>query len=146
VLKLLVGLLKGAVIGGGISYGAYRAGFDVPWITYGVVGALVGLVAGRPIWSLIRDKNATSVVAMLRAAFGFGVGCGLFALENKAWSPSPLLVSGVDVFSWPLGIGIGAIWGAFVELDDAIGSDAATGKSQGDEKASVVAKPKQLKK
>ena len=50
-----------------IGYGAYAlaeaTGFANAWLTYGVVGALVGLLVGRPIWSLIRDKNATTVVA-----------------------------------------------------------------------------------
>jgi hypothetical protein len=134
VVKLLVGFLKGAVIGGAVGYGAYAlaqaTGFGNPWLTYGVVGALVGLFVGRPLWSLIRDQNATSVVAMLKAAFGFGVGCGLYALLAKAWSPSALLVGGEDVFSWPpvVGAAVGAVYGAFVELDDAMGDDAKSKK------------------
>src|SRR5438046_1975631 len=91
VVKLLIGILKGAVIGGALGYGAYALG-DVPvltnpWVLYGLIGALVGLVVGRPIWSLIRDKNATSVIAILKAAFGFGIGCGLYALVAKAINP-----------------------------------------------------------
>ncbi len=124
MIKLLVGMLKGAVIGGAISYGAFAAHFDFPWLTYGLVGLLVGLVAGRPIWSLITDKNATSVVAMLRGAFGFGVGCGLYALINHFVLPATLDVGGgIDLYTWPVGLGIGALWGMFLELDDAVGSD-----------------------
>jgi hypothetical protein len=129
VIKLLVGILKGAVIGAGVGYGAYAlqnaTEFSSPWLTYGVIGALVGMIAGRPIWSLIRDKNATSWVAILKAAFGFGVGCGLYAIIAKAWNPSALMVSGYDVFSWPVSLGgaVGAVYGGFVELDDAIGDD-----------------------
>jgi hypothetical protein len=133
VIKLVVGILKGAVIGGAVGYGAYAlasaTGFGSPWLTYGAIGAIVGLIAGRPIWSLIRDKNATTWVSILKAAFGFGVGCGLYAILAKAWSPAAVHVMigdrSVDIFTWPVTVGaaIGAVYGGFVELDDAIGDD-----------------------
>jgi hypothetical protein len=130
VFKLVVGILKGAIIGGALGYGAFAladaTGFASPWwLTYGVIGALVGLIAGRPIWSLLRDKNATAWVSILRAAVGFGVSCGLYALIAKLWSPSELVVQGHDIFTWPVTLGgaIGAVYGGLVELDDAIGDD-----------------------
>jgi hypothetical protein len=131
VVKLLVGILKGAIIGGGIGYGAYALGltgaFD--WITYGLVGVFVGLLVGRPLWSLIRDKNATTVIGILKALFGFGVGCGLYAIIAKAWG-GHMVISGMDVLEWQptLGGAIGAVYGGFVELDDAIGGDDAKEK------------------
>ena len=125
-----MGILKGAVIGAAIGYGAFAlmnaTGFFSPWLTYGVIGAVVGLIAGRSIWSLIRDKNATSWVGILKSAFGFGIGCGLYALVSKVWSPSgELMIAGQNAFTWPVTIGgaIGAVWGGFVELDDAIGAE-----------------------
>jgi hypothetical protein len=129
VIKLVVGILKGAVIGSAVGYGAYAlataTGFGSPWLTYGAIGALVGLIAGRSLWSLIRDKNATTWVAILKAAFGFGVGCGLYAILAKVWNPAALLVGGYDIFTWQVTVGgaIGAVYGGFVELDDAIGDD-----------------------
>ncbi len=130
MIKLVVGILKGAVIGGAVGYGAVAlktaTTFENPWLTYGAIGALVGLIAGRSIWSLIRDKNATTWVAFLKAAVGFGVGSGLYALLAKVWNPTcELLVAGQNVFAWPVTIGgaIGAVYGGFVELDDAIGDD-----------------------
>lgn len=130
MIKLVVGILKGAVIGGAVGYGAYAlssaTGFANPWLTYGAIGAIVGLIAGRSLWSLIRDKNATTWIAILKAAFGFGVGCGLYALIAKVWSPSAeVLLAGQNVFTWPVTLGgaIGAVYGGFVELDDAIGDD-----------------------
>jgi hypothetical protein len=130
VFKLVVGILKGAIIGGALGYGAFalqaETGFLSPWLTYGAIGALVGLVVGRPIWSLLRDKNATAWVSILKAAFGFGIGCGLYALISKVWNPAfDLVVAGQNVFSWPVTVGgaIGAVYGGFVELDDAIGDD-----------------------
>jgi hypothetical protein len=141
VVKLLVGLLKGAVIGGGVGYGAYAladaTGFSNSWLTYGLIGAFVGLLVGRPIWSLIRDQSSTSFTALLKALFGFGVGCGLYAIVAKAWSPSAWDVSGFNVWAWPptLGGAIGAIYGAFVEIDDGVGDDAKAAKEKEKQKA-----------
>jgi hypothetical protein len=135
VVKLLVGLLKGAVVGGAVGYGAYaiQDSFNNPWLTFGLIGALVGLIAGRPIWALLRDKNATNVIAILKAAFGFGVGCGLFAIVSKAWGPTWDIagVPGGNVFAWypTLGGAIGAVYGAFVELDDSISDDGKKEKA-----------------
>jgi hypothetical protein len=149
VIKLVVGILKGAVIGGAVGYGAYAlgtaTGFDSPWITYGVIGALVGLIAGRSFWSLLRDKNATTWVAVLKGAFGFGIGCGLYALIAKAWNPSALLIGGHDIFSWPVTLGgaVGAVYGGFVELDDAIGADKQpAAKEPASGKPRTTTKPK----
>ena len=132
MFKLVVGILKGAIIGGALGYGAFAlgeaTGFVSPWLTYGVIGALVGFVVGRPIWSLLRDKNATAWVSILKAAFGFGIGCGLYALVARLLQPVlNIEISGdtINLFTWPVTLGgaIGAVYGGFVELDDAIGED-----------------------
>jgi hypothetical protein len=131
VVKLLVGLLKGAAIGGAVGYGAFAlweaTGFTSAWLTFGVVGALVGLFVGRPLWALLKDKNQTNIIAVIKAAFGFGVGCGLYALIAKVWAPDPdlLVVADYKLVYWPptLGAAIGGVYGAFVELDDSIGDD-----------------------
>jgi hypothetical protein len=141
VVKLLVGLLKGAVIGGALGYGAYAlgqsTGFSSAWLTYGLVGVLVGLLVGKPIWSLIRDKSSTTVVAILKAAFGFGVGCGLYALLAKVWDPSfKIEIAGQNMLTWSPTVGgaIGAVYGAFIELDDSIGDDGAKPKAKDKDK------------
>lgn len=130
MLKLLVGILKGAVIGGALGYGAFAlanaTGFGNPWLTYGLIGAIVGLFVGKPIWSLIRSKESTTWIAVLKSIFGFGLGCGLYAIVAKAWGGSWYIDAvGQDVLAWPptLGGAIGAVYGGFVELDDAIGED-----------------------
>lgn len=130
MIKLLVGILKGAVIGGALGYGAFElanaTGFENPWLTYGMIGAIVGLFVGKPIWSLIRSKESTTWIAVLKSLFGFGLGCGLYALIAKAWGGSWYIEAvGQDVLAWPptLGGAIGAVYGGFVELDDAIGED-----------------------
>ena len=129
MVKLLLGLLKGAAIGGAVGYGAFAlgqaTGFSNAWLTFGLIGALVGLFVGRPLWALLKDKNQTNIIAIIKAAFGFGVGCGLYAIVAKAWGPAPLMVGDYDVFSWPpsLGAAIGGVYGAFVEVDDSIGDE-----------------------
>ena len=134
MVKLLVGLLKGAVIGGAVGYGAVQlaeaTGFGNAWLTFGLVGALVGLIAGKALWTLLRDKNATIWIAVLKGLFGFGVGCGLYALLAKVWNPSFQIAS--YPAQWPPFVGglIGAIYGGFVELDDSIGDDAAAARSE----------------
>jgi hypothetical protein len=150
VIRLLVGLLKGAVIGGGVGYGAYAleqsTGFGNSWLTFGVVGALVGLFVGKPLWTLLRDKNTTNIIAILKAVFGFGVGCGLYALFAKAWGPANItLFDPFTLYSAPvLGAGIGGLYGAFVELDDSIGDDGKSAKK--DAELSDTAAAKQLPK
>ena len=137
MVKLLVGLLKGAAIGGAVGYGAVAladaTGFGNAWLTFGLIGALVGLLVGRPIWALLKDKNTTNIIAIIKAAFGFGVGCGLYAIVAKAWAPDPnlLVVSDYPLLYWPptLGAAIGAVYGGFVELDDSIGDDGAKKKA-----------------
>jgi hypothetical protein len=132
VFKLVVGILKGAIIGGALGYGAFAledaTGFVSAWLTYGVIGALVGFVVGRPIWSLLRDKNATAWVSILKAAVGFGIGCGLYALVARVLHPVlhiDIAGNTINLFTWPVTLGgaIGAVYGGFVELDDAIGED-----------------------
>ena len=137
MVKLLVGLLKGAVIGGAVGYGAYAlgtsTGFYNAWLTMGLIGALVGLFVGKPLWALLKDKNQTNIIAIIKGVFGFGVGCGLYALYAKAWGPDAELfgeIAGNRVAYWPpiLGGAIGAVYGGFVELDDSIGDDGSTPK------------------
>ncbi|HUQ02641.1 MAG TPA: hypothetical protein VM261_09110 [Kofleriaceae bacterium] len=133
MVKLLLGLLKGVVLGGALGYGAYVAGLDggLLWPVYGLVGALVGLIAGTPLWKLITDKNATSWVSVLKAIFGFGVGCGLYALVAKVWGGFELTLDFLEpkarlVQHWQpvFGAAVGGFLGAFFEIDDAIGGDS----------------------
>lgn len=125
-MKLLLGMVKGLVIGAAIGYGAYALDLNGGWnwLTFGVVGAFVGLLVGRPLWSLIMDKNATTVVGALKAVFGFGVCVGLYALVAKAWGGFDLTISGITrpIWAWQpiMGGAVGAVYGGFVELDDSL--------------------------
>ena len=139
MLKLILGLLKGALVGGAIGYGAFAAGLDggLLWVVYGVAGALVGLIAGRPLWALITDKDGTTWVSVLKALFGFGVGCGLYALVGKVWGGFLLELSFLDgeprLFQhWQpvFAASVGGFLGGFFEIDDAIGGDAPPAKKK----------------
>jgi hypothetical protein len=52
--RLLIGLLKGLVLGGLVGYGLAAAGLTWGWLAYAaaaVTGLLVALFAGKPIWA-----------------------------------------------------------------------------------------------
>jgi hypothetical protein len=125
MVKLFLGLVKGLIIGGAIGYGAFQVGIW-NWVVYGLIGAFVGLLVGKPIWSNILDKNATTWVSILKAMFGFGVGVGIYFLVNLWKGPAfemAFLGEGAMRFQdWqPLfGAALGAVYGAFVELDDSL--------------------------
>lgn len=139
-------MVKGLVIGGAIGYGAYALGLGGGWnwLTYGVVGAFVGLLVGKPLWSLIMDKNSTTVVGALKAVFGFGVCVGLYALVAKAWGGFSVSLAGETrmVWAWQpiMGAAVGAVYGGFVELDDSLDDSAAKKKQL----ARAAAEPKQI--
>ena len=128
--RLIIGLVKGAVIGGALGYGAYAAGMDggFNWLTYGVIGAFVGLLVGRPLWSHLADKHSTAVTSVIKAVFGYGMCVGLYALVAKVWGGFELSISALEdqprnLYDWPFILGpvIGGLWGAWVEADDAAG-------------------------
>ncbi|RMH36784.1 MAG: hypothetical protein D6689_21830 [Deltaproteobacteria bacterium] len=125
IARLLLGLVKGAAIGGGVGYGAYAAGLGggMNWAVYGAVGAIVGLLVGRPVWSHLLDKRSTAVTSIIKAVFGIGVCVGLYALATRVWGGFELAVAGEtrNVTDWPfiLGAAIGGLYGAWVEADDA---------------------------
>jgi hypothetical protein len=134
VIKLFIGILKGSILGGLIGYGAYALAIEgaLQWGLYGLIGAIVGLVVGRPIWSLIADKNATSFAAILKAIVGFAVGIGIFALVRKFGSNVQIELLGETraIAGWQpmVGAAIGGLWGGFVELDDGVGDPPASSK------------------
>ena len=125
MLRLVLGLVKGAVIGGAIGYGAYTAGMNggFHWLTYGLIGLFIGLLVGRPIWSHLLDKQSTVVTSVLKGVFGFGVCVGIYALVAKAWGGFDITISDetrrLQDWQYVFGAALGGLYGAFVELDDA---------------------------
>lgn len=128
MLRLVLGLVKGGIIGAGLGYGAFAAGLagGWNWITYGLIGAVVGLLVGRPIWKHLSDRSSTIWTPVLKGIVGFGVAAGLYALAAKVWGGfdvhlEPVTQGKANVVELPFLLGgvIGALYGAFVEVDDA---------------------------
>ena len=142
--RLVVGLVKGLVVGG-LAAAALVAGLGVT--SFGALigypaavatGALVGLIAGKPIWAA-----DAKIEALLKALVGAGIGAALLLLLRK-W-----LAIDLDLSAYGLGHGavgelpaaaLPAIAGglaAFFELDN---TEVTTA---GGPKKARVAEPKQ---
>ena len=125
MLRLLIGLLKGAAIGGAVGFAAYSLNFNggLLWLTYGLVGVFVGVLVGKPLWSHLRDRTSTVVTPILKAIVGGGIAIGMFAIVAKVWGGFDLSMDGEtrNIYQWQhiMGAAIGALYGAFVEIDDA---------------------------
>lgn len=123
LIRLGSGFIKGAVIGGALGYGTYAAGLSggIHWALCAIVGAAVGLLCGRPLWSHLRDRSSTVWVSIIKAVFGAGIAVGLYAAA-KAWGGIELSLLGEtrNALDWPFVVGgsVGALYGAWVEADD----------------------------
>jgi hypothetical protein len=130
MLRVVLGLLKGGLVGAGIGFLAWKLGVGggaAALIAYGLVGALAGVVAGRPPW-----RQETFWTSLLKGIFGFGVGVALYFGARKLLGGMHLaFATGMGAPDRPLveipfllGPVIGAIWGILVEVDDGVGSGA----------------------
>src|SRR5262245_41818954 len=93
MLRIVVGLIKGALVGGAAAYGLLRAGFTsgvYAYIACVVVGALVGVVAGKPPW-----KSETMWTPIIKLIVGGAVGAGLCAVGLKVMPEFTVQVSGL---------------------------------------------------
>jgi len=141
VLRVLIGLLKGAVIGGGLGAGAWLVDPEgttlssLRWPLYGAVGFLVGIVGGKPPWA----PGAAWVASILKAIVGFGLCVGLFFLAD--WL-IVFDVYGRDPTNWYFAFGavLGSVYGIWVEIDD--GERAARGKDSKKSKQKKKSKKK----
>ncbi len=109
-IRLVLGLLKGALIGGLIGLGLAKLGFVAPgaifaYLGIALTGALVGLVAGKPIWA-----EGARIEAGMKAFAGAVLGLGLLWVVRR-WLTIPLPVS----------------LGAFSAPNEALGETAANG-------------------
>lgn len=136
VLRLLLGLLKGLFVGALIGFALAKLGVAAPgalvaYPTAALVGALVGLVAGKPIWA--QDGK---IEAGLKAGFGALLAAGLMWLVRKFLTmgiPVDLgaltahaSLGGAALTSLPI---VGGVLGAFYDADNTPGSpDEKAGK------------------
>lgn len=130
MIRLLLGILKGGAVGAAIGFGASKLGIStgpLAILVYGVIGAVVGLLCGRPLW-----RQETIWTSILKALFGFGLGVGA-AFAGQKWLGGvhlPLaFIPGATDHPLPqvpalFGAAIGILYGVLVELDDASGATA----------------------
>ena len=139
-MRVIIGLVKGLIVGGGIGYGLLRLGWTsgvLAYVACAVVGALVGVVAGRAPW-----KAETIWTPVLKMIVGALIGVGLAALGTHFGPDSEVYVqplrTGLDHVPFRSGPIlapiIGVIYGIFVEWDDggAAKKEAAAKKADGD--------------
>jgi hypothetical protein len=88
--RLLLGIVKGIVLGGLLGFGLLKLGQAVPiavvaYVAAAVTGILIGLIAGKPIWA----KDA-KIEAGMKAGVGALLGMGLmFAARRWLTMPVP---------------------------------------------------------
>jgi len=134
-MRVVLGLLKGAVVGGALGWAALKlgiAGGAAAFLTYAVIGGLVGMICGKPPW-----RQDTFWTSALKGIFGLAVGAGLYWVGHKVLggihvtlpaalgAPPDRAIADLPILLGPL---VGAIWGGFVEADD--GGAAAADKNK----------------
>lgn len=87
--RLLVGIVKGLVLGALIGFGLVKLGFAFPgaivaYLAAAATGVLIGLIAGKPIWA----KDA-KIEAGMKAGVGALLGVGLMFAARR-WLSVPV--------------------------------------------------------
>ncbi|MEZ4394829.1 MAG: hypothetical protein R3A48_27450 [Polyangiales bacterium] len=122
--RLLIGLLKGLVLGGAVgaalTFGLKEVAIVgvAAYALYALLGGFAGVLAGRPFW-----VKGAWVESLLKGLFGLAVGAGLYALASRFLAfPVPSFAGGgpLEIFKQPMLMapGVGAIYAALVELDN----------------------------
>src|SRR5262245_46896801 len=76
MLRLFGGIVKGLLVGalvGAVAWITGLRGGVMLYLVYGVVGACVGVICGKPPW-----RQETLWTPLLKAVVGFAVGAGLY--------------------------------------------------------------------
>ncbi|HVY49694.1 MAG TPA: hypothetical protein VHB21_27560 [Minicystis sp.] len=81
--RLLIGIVKGLILGGLVGFGLAKLGFAAPpaiiaYAAAAVTGVLIGLIAGKPIWA----KDA-KIEAGMKAVVGALLAGGLMYLARR---------------------------------------------------------------
>lgn len=89
--RLLIGIVKGLLVGGLLGFGLAKLGIAAPgaviaYLAAAMAGVLVGLIAGKPIWA----KDA-KIEAGMKAFVGALLGAGLMYAARR-WLTMPLPV------------------------------------------------------
>jgi hypothetical protein len=142
--RLIIGILKGLILGGGAAVALYLVAHVgsvsglFGYLLYGALGAITGVVAGKALW-----KPGAWIEALLRGVFGIAVGCGLYALGAVVLTGSAIDFSGLlgslpatsaaasKLYQQPLVMAplFATLYASLIELDnDGKGDDAASAK------------------
>jgi hypothetical protein len=124
MVRLLLGTIKGGLIGAGLGYVATRLGVTggvLAFVTYAAVGFVVGLVCGKALW-----RQETLWTPALKGLVGAALVTGIYwgatkllggfklAFATQLGAPDRPLVNLPLVLAPILGI----VYGIFVEIDD----------------------------
>jgi hypothetical protein len=121
MLRAILGLLKGLVVGGGVGFGLLRLGLAgnsaVTYAACAVVGALVGVIAGRAPW-----RAETIWTPAVKAIFGGAIGAALCFAGRRFLPDASFTVADLGKLSLRdgpiLATAVGVLYGIFVEIDD----------------------------
>lgn len=132
MLRVILGLVKGGIVGAGLGYGAFVIGLGAGasgYLVSALVGFFTGVVCGRPLW-----RQETLWTPVVKGLVGAGV-CSLLLLGLRKLLggftvplPAALEVPEGPVSQIPLLFGtlLGIVYGILVEVDD--GGGAASPK------------------
>jgi len=112
--RLLIGIVKGLIVGGLVGFALAKLGFAAPgaviaYAAAAVSGVLVGLIAGKPIWA----KDA-KIEAGMKAFVGALLASGLMYAARR-W------------LTFPVPAPLGELGGANASLGEAAGSAGTFG-------------------
>ena len=124
-MRVVLGILKGLIVGGLLGYGGMAVGMTsgfLGYVLYAAIGFATGVVAGKPIW-----RQETLWTPVVKGIFGALICTGLYwgatfvmgsvsAPEIAALGIEP----GTPLLAAPVLLGpvISILYGTFVEIDD----------------------------
>lgn len=144
MLRAILGLIKGFVVGGAVGYGLFRLGWTAgvwAYLASALVGAVVGVVCGRAPW-----KSETIWTPVVKMVIGAVIGAGLAALGRR-FLPDLHLASfqtmeiGTRSPAF-LTAAIGVLYGMFVEIDDGGRADKEPDKLPENKAKSLPGRPR----
>ena len=121
-LRLLVGLFKGLVVGGLIGFALSAAGMGLPgaWLAYpmaALVGALLALVAGKPIWAegARIEVGAKAVAGLILAPLLMAASRHFLTVDVSAMTTEGATLGMASITSLAM---VGALVAGFFEADN----------------------------
>lgn len=119
MLRVLVGLIKGAVVGGALGYGTWYLGWTggaAAYLACALAGALVGVIAGRAPW-----RAETIWTPVIKMVVGALIGAGLCFVGFRFLPDPQFKVADLELglhSATVLAPAIALLYGVFVEVDD----------------------------